>query len=183
MATSTISKRAADRDIRTDAEKAQPGAHADKFRDEREEISQHQVAHREKSPETPEAVEDQLGMAAMGDRTETHGHFLDDEPYQERKDHEGNEKTDSETRARGRIGKHARRVVLAEEDEDARPDEQPEHSESTEKPRTALFEPGTGHLPAIARAIHVFMRQLADQLSCSRRTSGGFRGGMSVAIG
>ena len=62
----------------------------------------------------------------------------------------------------------------------------PMSNQSTPNPpkslRTALPQPGTGHLPAIARAVDVFMRQLADQLPCDRRTGGGFRSGVSGAI-
>ena len=49
------------------AEKSEPGAHANEFRHEGEEISKDQIAHREKAPEFPEAIEDQFGVSAVSD--------------------------------------------------------------------------------------------------------------------
>ena len=97
-----------------DTEKAEAGADADKLSDQRKEISQHQVAHREESPEFPEAIEDEFGMAAMSDRAEAHGHLLHDVADQECKHDERKKKADSETRSGGGIGKHAGSIVFAQ---------------------------------------------------------------------
>ena len=173
---------ASDGDRRTDAEKSQAGAYADKFRDEREKISEYEVGHREKSPETPEAVEDQLGMAAMSDRSQAHGHFLHDVSHQESQNDERYEKPDAKARAIGRIGKHARRVVLAEENENAGPDQEPEHAEAAKKTRAVAFPSGAGYLPAIVSAVYVLVRELPDELSGTRGPGGGLCGGMRGAI-
>ena len=182
MAPTTIDERAAYGDAWADTEKSKTGADADKFGDQRQEISQHQVAHGEEAPEFSEAVEDKFGMAAMSDRTQAHGHFLHDEADQECEHDEGKEKADAKTRAGGGIRKHAGRVIFAEENQYSRADEQPEQAESFQTSwRRALGLAGASDLPAVAGAIYILVGQEMGQVFRSGRCGGGFRGGVRVA--
>src|SRR5438309_510246 len=65
------------------AKKSKAGANGDKFCDERQEIADSEIDHREPAPERPKSVENQFGMAAMRGGAETHGHFLNDDRHNE----------------------------------------------------------------------------------------------------
>ena len=79
-------------------EETQAGAYADKFGDQRQKISKHQITHGKEAPEFSEAVEDQFRMSSVGNGPQTDGHFLNDETHHESEHDEGNEKTNAETR-------------------------------------------------------------------------------------
>ena len=175
-------QRRAHGDAGANAEKSQAGADADEFGDQREEIAQHQITHGEEAPEFTEAVEDEFGVAAMSDGAETHGHFLHDEADQEREHNEGKEEADAETRAGGGIGKHAGRVIFAEEDQYAGSDEEPQQAEASEESGAAPLAARAGDLPAVAGAIHILVRQEMSQIFRGGRCGGRLRGGMRVLI-
>src|SRR4029077_4079318 len=118
-------ERPADCNSRPDAEKTEAGANSDEFRHEGQEISDHQISHREETPEASEAVEDELGMPPMRDGTQPNGHFLHDETHDKGKHDEREKKADAKACAVRRIRKHAGRVVLAKKDENARSDQKP----------------------------------------------------------
>ena len=111
-------------------------------------------------------------MPPVGDRAQANSHLLNDETHQKCERDERNKESDAESRARGGVRKHARRVVLAEKDQDAGPDEKPEHAEPAESLRSPTLPPGPGDSPAVPGAIQVFMSQQADQVA-----SDGGRGG------
>ena len=108
------------------AEESQAGADGDELGDQGEKVADHEVDHREPSPERTEAVEDEFGVSAMGGGAEAHGHFLNDAGHDEGEDDEGKEEADAVAGSGGGIGQHAGAVVLSEHDEDAGTDEQPE---------------------------------------------------------
>ena len=122
------------------AEEAQTSAHANEFRDQSEKISENQIAHGEEAPEFSEAIEDEFGVAAMGDGTEAHRHFLDDESHNKSENDKGNEKADAEARAVGGIGKHAGRIVFAEEDQNSGANQKPQQPEAVQTFWTRPFQ-------------------------------------------
>ena len=132
----------------------QPGRHAeieaarldrDELGDQRQQIAEHEVAHGEIAPERAEALKDEFGMAAMRRRAEPHRHFLNHERHQESEQDEGGEKADAIGRAGGRVGDHARAVVLAEHDQHARPRQQPE------QPQRSLCRAALQHFQTVLR--------------------------------
>ena len=64
----------------------------------------------------------------MGGGAETHGHLLNDAGHDEGENDEGEEEADAVAGSGGGVGKHAGAIVLAEHDEDAGADEQPEQA-------------------------------------------------------
>ena len=171
-------ERSADGDGRANAEEAEAGAHADEFRDEGEKISENQIAHGEEAPEFSEAIEDQFGVAAMGDGAEAHRHFLHDETHDEGENDEGNEEADAEARAVGGVGKHAGGIVFAEEDENAGADQKPEQAEAAESfgPRPFHRARATSQRSR-ARSTSSWVTRPIKFRSCGGR-DGGFRGRM-----
>src|ERR1700727_637575 len=136
------------------AEESQAGANGDELRYEREKVSDHQIDHREPSPEGAEAIEDEFGVTAVSGGAEAHGHFLDNAGHNKSEDDEWQEEADAETGSGGGIGQHAGAIVFAEHDEDTRTDEQPEQPGAGPEAAT-----GTGFANALAvvRAVDVFM--------------------------
>src|SRR5580704_1473854 len=150
-------KRPADRDNRTNAEETKARAHPNKFRNKRQEISQHQIAHGEKTPELSETIEDQLRMSPVSDGSQSHGHFLHHVPHYEREHHKRNKKSDSISSAVRRIGKHAGRIVLTQKNQHSRPDQKPEQAHTTEFFCATPFPSSAGYFPTVARAVHILV--------------------------
>ena len=148
-------------------EEAQAGAYGNELGDERQEVPDSQVDHGEPSPERPEAVEDQLGMSAMGGRTQADRHLLDHDRHAKCEEHKRNEKTDAKLRARGGIGKHAGPVILSQHDQHARPNQQPQQSRPGEE---ATLGARRRHPDTIMGAIHVFVGD--DDCFIARGTAG-----------
>ena len=121
----------------------------------RQEIADHQVDHREPAPERAEPVVDQLGVSPVRDGSETHGHLLDHQRHDERKNDEGNEEANAITGAGRGIGKHARAVVLAEHHQNAGADQQPQQTQVAER---AFVDASLRDAPAIAGPVHVLVR-------------------------
>ena len=99
------------------AKESQAGANRDELGDQRQKIADHQVDHREPSPERAEAVENQLGMAAVRGRAQADSHLLYDACHQEGENHEGQEEADAETGSGRSVREHARPVILSEHDQ------------------------------------------------------------------
>src|SRR5580704_7564711 len=87
-------KRSSDRKRRTNAKKSKTRPHPDKFRHQRQEIPQHQIAHGKKTPEFSEAIEDQFRMSPVRDGAQPHRHFLYYVSHYEREHHKWNKKSD-----------------------------------------------------------------------------------------
>src|SRR5947209_6970411 len=83
------------RDERGNSEKSQSGPDGDELSDQREEVPNHEVNHREPSPEGAEAVEDEYGVAAMGSRAQADGHLLHDASHAERENHKGKKESNA----------------------------------------------------------------------------------------
>src|SRR5271154_5139500 len=96
-------KRSTHCNLRRNAEETEAGADSDELGHEGEKISDNEIAHGEKAPEAPEAVEDKLGMAPVRNRAEPHGHLLDDETHNESEHDEREKEADSEACAVGRV--------------------------------------------------------------------------------
>ena len=136
------------------AEVSEAGTDGDELGDEGEEVADHEVDHGKPSPERAEAIEDEFGVASMGGGAETHGHFLNYAGHEEGQHDEGQEEADAEAGAGGGIRQHAGAIVLAEHDEDAGTDEEPEQPGAG--PEAALDAGGT-HPVAIMGAVDVFV--------------------------
>ncbi len=160
------------------SKEAQTSAHANELGDQSEKISENQITHGEKAPKFSEAIEDEFGVAAMGDGTEAHRHFLNDESHNKSENDKGNEKADAVARTVGGIGEHAWRIVFAEEDQNSRANQKPQQPEASK-----LFGParpaGARHFPAVTSAIHVFVSNQTDQF----RSSGGGHGRLGGRMG
>src|SRR6202046_4302086 len=172
----------ANRDRRPNTEKTETGAYADELRHQSQKVAEHQVAHGEKAPELPETIEDQFSVTPVRDGSQAHRHFLHDKPHQERQNDKWYEKSDSVPRTVCRVGKHARSVVLAEKDEDSRPDQKPEQAYAAEFLRSAALSPGASHLPPVPSAVHILMSQKGCEFGRCRGSGGGFRGWVRVDI-
>ena len=136
------------------------GLDRDELGDQRQQVAEHEVAHREIAPERAESLEDEFGMAAMRRHAEPHRHFLHHERHQEGEQDERNEEADPIGRAGGGVGDHAGAVVLAHHDQHARTGQQPE------QPQRTLGGAGLEHLQTIARAQDVLV---GDELLRARR--------------
>ncbi len=147
--------RADDRYCGRNAKESQAGANRDELGDQRQKIADHQVDHGEPSPERAEAVEDQLGMAAMRGRAQADGHLLYDACHQEGEHDEGQEEADAETGSGRSIREHAGPVIFSEHDQNAGADQQPQQASA--QPAAAL-RTGCRNTLAIVRAIDVFVR-------------------------
>src|SRR5271169_4849701 len=112
-------ERTDDRSPRGHAKKSQACTDGNKLGDQRQEIADAQVNHREPAPERAEAVKDQFRMTAMSGGTETHGHLLYDDCHTKRKNNEGNEESNSKPCARRGVGNHARAIVLSKHHENS----------------------------------------------------------------
>ena len=78
----------------------------------------------------------------------------------------------------GGVGKHARRIIFAQEDENSRADQKPQQPEASERLGPALPS-GARHFPAVASAIDVLVGEKADRVPERRRDADGrFGGGM-----
>src|SRR5579871_6272219 len=99
-------QRAADCNGRAHAKKSQARAHTDEFGDERQKISENEIAHGEQSPEFSETIENQLGVTTMRNGAESYCHFLNDEANRECENDERNKKADTKARPGRGIGKH-----------------------------------------------------------------------------
>ena len=142
-------------DRRTNTEEAQPRAHPDELRDQRQEISQDQIAHGEESPKFAEAIEDQFGVSAVRDGAQSHRHFLHHESHDKRKHHKRYEESNSEARTIRRVRKHAGRIVLAQKHQHARSHQQPQQPDIPQGLRAAPLGTRLRHLPSVPRAVHV----------------------------
>ena len=107
-----------DSNPRGHAEYGEGRRHADELGDQCQPIDNHQIEQGKPAPECPETVEDRLGVSALGDGTEAHGHLLDvvgdgDEDQQEP------DQVVAVLGAGGRVGRDAARVVVRDHDNDA----------------------------------------------------------------
>ena len=159
---------AEDGDGGRDAEESEAGADGDELGDQREEVADHEVDHREPSPEGAEAVEDEFGVTAVGGGAETHGHFLHDAGHEEREDYEGKEEADAVAGSGGGVRQHAGAVVFAEHDEDAGTDEQPEEAGAGPG---AVLGAGGADAVAVVGAVDVFVGDdhAVGSQRCARR--------------
>src|SRR5689334_16440281 len=87
------------RDPGPHSEKSQPRADTDEFRDQSQKVSQHQIAHGEKSPEFAEAIENQFRMTAVCYGSQANRHLLNHEPHHEGENDERQKKSHTKARA------------------------------------------------------------------------------------
>src|SRR5580700_7440637 len=122
------------------SEKTQAGSDGDELGDESEEVSDAQVDHGKPSPEGTEALEDQFGVSPMSGGAEAHRHLLHDDRHAKRESYERDEEADTKFGASRGVGKHAGAVILAQHDQDAGADQQPQQASSGGKaaPGTSL---------------------------------------------
>ena len=101
------------------AEYVKGGGHADEFGDERQPVHQHQVDQREPAPKRAEAVENRLGVAALGDRAQAHRHLLHVIGHRDQQQQEPDQVV-AVLGARGRVGGDTAGVVVGDHHDDAR---------------------------------------------------------------
>ncbi len=117
----------------------------DEFRDQRQHVAEHKVGHREIAPERAETLENEFRVAAMGRDAKPHRHLLHHVGHDEGEQDERDEEADPVGGAGRRVGDHAGAVILAQHDQNARADQQPE------QPQRTLGGPGLQNLQAVAR--------------------------------
>ena len=151
---------------RRHAEKAKAGSYGDELSDQSQEVPNAQVDQREPSPERPKALEDQFGMTTMRCHPKPHRHFLNNDGHREGEHDKWKEEANAELRARGSVRQHTGPIVLAQHDEDSRPNQQPQQAQT--RPRAFTSTSGS-HAGSVVRTINILVRD--DGLFLAGRTS------------
>jgi hypothetical protein len=100
-------------------------------------------------------------MAAVGNGSEAHRHFLHDESHDKGEHDKRNEEADAVAGAIRGVGQHAGCVVFTEEDENSGADEKPEQAKAAEFFGTALGSRAS-YCPAVTSAIHILVSDETD---------------------
>ncbi len=107
------------RDVLADAEVAEREAHADELGDDREEVEDEQIAHREPSPEAAEALVDQARVTDTRHRAEADHHLLVDDQHRDQQQQHP-QQAGAVVLARLRVRGDAAGVVVADHHDQAR---------------------------------------------------------------